>query len=91
MNFSLHYLAEWQAAVSLFRAFIHRANLFAYLGKLTAYTPENGFQGAKAALPMLCFNSSLPLLFEKKNYENGLLLKHGYVYCQLLTNAQLRA
>ena len=36
------------------RTFKYHANLHAYLGKLTAYTPQNGFQGAifnaKAAL-----------------------------------------
>ena len=42
---TLHYLAVRQAVVSDFIAYIH-ANLLAYLGKLTAYTPENGFQGA---------------------------------------------
>ena len=66
MNFSLHYLAVRQAVVSLFRVFIHRANLLAYLGKLITYTTENGFQGAKVALSYALLQFFSPLIVRKK-------------------------
>ena len=46
----------------------------------------------KAALSKALFKSSLPLLFGKKNHQNELLLKRGYVYtCMGTSTIRLRS
>ena len=64
------------------RTFKNHANLLTYLVKLTAITLENGFQGGIKCQggPLLGFAQVYSAIVqEKKNCQNGLLLKHGYV------------
>ena len=86
---TLHYLAVQQAVVSMS---IHRpenhANLLAYLGKLTAV--HLGTIKCQGGL-FLGFAQVFSVLTVRKNCQNGLLLKHGYVYYRLWIDTQLCA
>ena len=67
------------------RTFENHANLLAYLPNWPLYTPENGFLSAikHKCAPFLGFGQVYSALTLWKKTQNGLLLKHGYVYCRL--------
>ena len=75
--------------------FENHTNLLAYLGKLTAVYPREWFSKRyytpRWPFSRLCASLLGPYCSKKKNCQNELLLKHGYVYCQLSIDLQLRA
>ena len=88
----LHYLAVRKAIVSVHKP-VHSKITLTYSLTWQAdrcTSPENCFQGAikrqGAALSWPLLKFSLCLLFEKKNCQNGLLLKNSYLYCRLSIN-----
>ena len=84
----LHYLAVRKAMVSVHRP-VHSKITLTYLltWQTDSCTPRRmafkALLNAKAAFPSPSF---LCAYCSKKTRQNGLLLKHSYVYCQLLIN-----
>ena len=79
---TLHYLAVQQAMVSIQRPVhseIKHINLLRTPGKLTVVRPKAVLNTIAALSQALL--KPLHLLF--KNCQNRLLLKHGYVHCQV--------
>ena len=85
----LHYLAGWQAVVSVHRPVRSKITLTYSLTWQTnrCTPPENGFQGAIKCQdgPFLGFAQVFSAFIVRKNCQNG-LLKNSYVYCRLSIN-----
>ena len=83
----LHYLAVRRAMVSVNRP-VHSKITLTY--SLTLRTdrckiPENGFQGIikRQGSPFLSLAQDFSALIVQINCQNGVLLKHSFVYCRL--------
>ena len=65
--------------------FENHDNLLAYLTNWPPYTPENGFRGIvkRQSGPFLSFAQAFSVLIVRINCQNGVPLKHGFVYCRL--------
>ena len=67
------------------RTFENHANLLAYLTNWPLYTPENGFRDVikRQGGPFLSFAQAFSALIVRINCQNGVPVKHGFVYCRL--------
>jgi len=83
----LHYLAVRRAVVSVNRPVRSKITLTYSLTWQTdcCNTPEDGFQGIikRQGSPFLSFAQAFSALIVRINCLDGVLLKHGFVYCRL--------
>ena len=85
----LHYLAVRKATVSVHRPVHSKITLtYSLTWQTDCCSPENGFQGAinPPGGPFLGFAQVFSAPIVQKNCQNGLLLKHSYMYYRISVN-----